>query len=85
METIRSISCSIPENNGEQHFVDKPADLYCTSTQNIQNTTIAISIRNKCAEKPQDDIKPKIDAPLQYKKIKINRLSLERILLKRKH
>ncbi len=71
METIRSISCSIPENNDEQHFADKPTDLPCTSTQNVQNIDIAISARNKCAEKPQDDIKPKINAPLQFKNIKI--------------
>ena len=32
MEIIRSISCSIPENNGEKHFIDKPTDLPCTST-----------------------------------------------------
>ncbi len=70
METIRSISCSIPENNVEQHFIDKPAYLPCTSTLNVHNTNIAITIRNKCAEKPQDDIKPTIDAPLQYKKTK---------------
>ncbi len=70
METIRSISCSIPENNGEQHFIDKPIDLPCTSTQNVHNTNIAISVCNKCAEKPQDDVKPKIDAPLQYQKNK---------------
>ncbi len=70
MEKIRSISCSIPENNGEQHFIDKPADLPCTSTQNVQNTIIAISVRNKWAGKSQDDIKPKIDAPLQLEKMK---------------
>ncbi len=74
METIKSISCPIPENNGQQHFIDKPADLPCTSTQNIQNTNIAISVRNKCAKKIQDDIKLKIDAPLQYKKIKIKQI-----------
>ena len=50
METIRWISSSIPENNDNQHFVDNPADLPCTSTQNVQNTNIAISVRNKCAE-----------------------------------
>ncbi len=68
MEITRSISCSIPENNGEQLFIDKPIDLPCTSTHNVQNTNIAILVSNKCAEKPQDDIKPKIDAPLQLKK-----------------
>ncbi len=68
METIRSISCSIPENNDDQHFVDNAVDLPCTSTHNVQNTGITISVCNKCAEKTQDDIKPKIDAPLQFKK-----------------
>ena len=48
METIRWISSSIPENNDNQHFVDNPADLPCTSTQNVQNTDIAVSVRNKC-------------------------------------
>ena len=28
METIRSISCSIPENRGGNHLIDKPAE--CT-------------------------------------------------------
>ena len=64
METIRSISSSIPENNDTQHFIDNLADLPCTSTQNVQNTDIAISVCNKCAEKPQDDI----EKPLQFKK-----------------
>ncbi len=85
METIRSISCSIPENNDNQHFVDNPADLPRTSTQNVQNIDIAISVRNQCAEKPQDDIKPKIDAPLQFKKSKLNQLSLQKIFLNRIH
>ena len=70
METIRSISCSIPENNGEQHFIDKTANLPCTSTQNVQKTNIAISVRNKCAEKPQDEVITKLDAPLRLKKSK---------------
>jgi hypothetical protein len=51
METIRWISSSIPENNDNQHLVDNPADLPCTSTQNVQNTDIAVSVRNKCAVK----------------------------------
>jgi len=42
METIRSISCSISVNQGETHFIDKPADLPCTSTQNVQNSNIEI-------------------------------------------
>ena len=56
METIRWISCSIPVNRGETHFIDKPDDIPCTSTQNVQNINIAISLRNKCAEKPQDEV-----------------------------
>ena len=51
METIRWISSSIPEKNDNQHFVDNPADLPCTSTQNVQNTDIAVYVRNKCAVK----------------------------------
>ena len=74
METIRSISCSIPENSGENHFIDKPADLPCTSTQNIQNNNIAISILNKCAEKPQGEVLTKLDAHLRFKKVKIKQI-----------
>ncbi len=84
METTRSISCSIPENSGEQHFIDKPVDLPCTSTQNVHNTNFAISLRNKCTEKLQDDIKPKIDAPLQYKKIKIKQIKYAKDLTQTK-
>ena len=51
METIRWISSSILENNDNQHLVDNPADLRCTSTQNVQNTDIAVSVRNKCGVK----------------------------------
>jgi len=51
MEKIRSMSCSIPENNDNQHFVDNPTDLPCTSTHNVQKTNIAILLLNKCAEK----------------------------------
>jgi hypothetical protein len=71
METSRSISCPIPENGGEKHFIDKPTDLPCTSTQNVQNTNIAISLRNKCAEKAQDEVITKLDAPLRKIKNKI--------------
>ncbi len=71
METISSKSCSIPENNDDQYSVDNPADVPYTSTHNVQNTCIAISVCNKCAQKPPDDIKPKIDAPLQFIKIKM--------------
>ena len=63
METIRSISCSILENSGENHFIDKPTDLPCTSPQNVQNTNIAISLLKKCAEKPQGEVITKLDAP----------------------
>jgi len=50
METIRLISSSIPENGGEKHFIDKPTDLPCTSTLDVHNNNIAISLRNKCVE-----------------------------------
>jgi hypothetical protein len=51
MESIRSISCLIPENSGENHFINKLEDLPCTSTHNVQNMNIAISLLDKCAEK----------------------------------
>ena len=69
METIRAISSSVPENNDKQHFVDNLAYLPCTSTQNVHNTDIAVSVRNKYA----------------VKKIKIKQLSLQKIFLKRIH
>ena len=53
MGKISSISCSIPENEGEKHFIDKRADSPYFNT-NVQNTNIAISLLNKCAEKLQD-------------------------------
>jgi len=69
METISSISCSIPENSGKQHFIDKPANLPCTSTHNVRNTNITLlSLLKKCDEKPQDDVITKLDAPLRFKK-----------------
>ena len=34
VETISSILCLIPENTGEKHFIDKPIDSPCTSTNN---------------------------------------------------
>ena len=70
METIRSISCSIPVNQGVNHLIHKPANLLCTSTQNVKNTNIAISLSNKFAEKPQDEVITKLDAPLRLKKSK---------------
>ena len=70
MEAIRSISCSISENSVENHFIDKPTDLPYTSTQNVQNTNIAISLFNKCAEKPQGEAITKLDAPLSSQKNK---------------
>ena len=70
METIRLISCSIPVNQGVNHLIDKLAGLPCTSTQNPQNTNIAISLSNKCAEKSQDEEITKLDAPLRFKKSK---------------
>ena len=63
MEIISSISSSIPENIGEKHFIDEPADATCTSTQNVQNTNITISVLKKFAEKPQDEVITKLDAP----------------------
>ena len=74
METISSISCSIPENSGEKHLIYKPTNSPCTSTQNVQNTNIAISLFKKCAEKPQDEVIDKLDAPLLFKKIKIKQI-----------
>ena len=65
METSSSISCSIPENSGEKHFINKLTYLPCTSTRNVQNTNIAISLLNKCAEKIQDEVITKLDAPLR--------------------
>jgi hypothetical protein len=82
METIRTISCSIPKNRAEEHFIDKPTDFPCTSTQNVQKTNIAISHRNKCAEKPQDEVITKPEAP---KKIKIKQISMQKILFEIKH
>jgi hypothetical protein len=63
METISLISCSIPENSGEKHFIDKPADSHCASTQNIQNNDITISLLKKVDVKPQDEVIIKLDAP----------------------
>ena len=74
METINLISCSIPENSGEKHLIDKPANLPCTSTYNIKNTNIKISLLKKCAEKPQDEVITKLDASLRFKKIKIKQI-----------
>jgi len=80
METISSISYSIPENSGETHSIDKPADSPCTSTQNVQNTSIIISLIKKCAEKTQDEVITKLDAPLRFKKIKIIQFKSEDII-----
>ena len=71
METVSSISYSIPENSGETHSIDKLANLPCTSTQNVRNTNITILLLKKCAEKPQDEVITKLDAPLRLKKNKI--------------
>ena len=65
LETIRSVSCSIPANQGVNHLIDKQASLPCTSPQNVQNTDIAISLSNKCVEKSQDKVITKLDAPLR--------------------
>ena len=68
METIRPISCSIPVNQGVNNLINKPSDLPCTSTHNVQNTNIAISLSDTCAKKPQDEVITKHDAPLRLKK-----------------
>ena len=80
METISSILCSIPKNSGEKHFIIKLANLPCTSTQNVQNTNIAISLLKNCAENPQDEVITKLDASLRFKKIKIKQFKLEDII-----
>ena len=57
METIMSISCSIPENSGETHFIDKTTNLPCTLTHNVQNSTnITISLLNNRTEKSQGEV-----------------------------
>ena len=81
METISSISCSIPENSGEKHFIDKPTNSPCTSTQIVvHNTNITISLLKKRAEKPQDEVITKLDAPLRFKKIEIKQIKSEDII-----
>ena len=50
METISSISYSIPENSDETHSINKPTNPPCTSTHNVQNTDITISLLKTCAE-----------------------------------
>ncbi len=57
-------------NSGEKHFIDKLADSPCTSTHNVQNTNITISLLKKCAEKPQNEVITKLDASLRLKKPK---------------
>ena len=74
METIMSISCSIPVNRGKKHLIDKPSYFPCTSTQNVQNTNIAISLSDICANKPQDGVITKLDARLRFLKIKIKQI-----------
>jgi hypothetical protein len=68
METISSMSYSIPENSGETHSIDKSSYSFCTSTQNIQNNNITISLLKQCAEKTQDEVTTKLAAPLRFKK-----------------
>jgi hypothetical protein len=84
METIRSISCSISVNQGGNHLIDKPTDLSCTSTQNVQNTNIAISLSHKCAKKPQDEVITKLDVPLRTKRIKIKQIKTAEDLTRNK-
>jgi len=80
METICSISCSFPENSGETHFIDKPSHSPCTSKQNVHNTNITVALLKKCAEKPQDEVITKLDAPLRFKIIKIKQFKVEDII-----
>jgi hypothetical protein len=80
MGTISSISYSIPENSGKTNSIDKPTDLPCTLTQNLENTNITISLLKKCAEKPQDELITIFDAPLRLKKIKIKQFKPEDII-----
>jgi len=66
METISSISYSIPKNSGETHSIDKPANSPCTSKKNVYNTNINISLLKKCDEKTQNEVITKLDAPLRF-------------------
>ena len=65
METISLISYSIPEDSGETHSIDKPTNSPCTSTHNVQNTSITMSLLKQCAEKTQDEVITKLDAHLR--------------------
>jgi len=56
METINSISCSIAENSGEKHLIDKPTNLSCTSKNNVQSSNITISLLNNRTEKSQGEV-----------------------------
>jgi hypothetical protein len=71
METISSISYSIPENSDETHSIDKSVDSPCALTRNVQNSNITMSLLKQCAEKPQDEVITKLDAHLRLKKYKI--------------
>jgi len=53
---------------GETNLIEKPTDLLCSSTQNVQNTNNTISVMKRCVEKPQDPIIAKFDASLLPKK-----------------
>ncbi len=68
METLSSISYSIPENTSETHSIDTPTNSpYCTSTQNVQNTNITISLMKRCVKKPQDFVINKLGSSLTIK------------------
>jgi len=57
-------------NDGKPtHTFDKPSDLDCNLTQNVQNTNKAISPLKQSAKK-QQDLKTKLDSclPTQKKK-----------------
>ena len=85
METIGSITCSISNISNEKHFIDKSTYSPCTSTHNVHNTNVAISLLKECAEKPQDEVLAKLDSPLRFKKNKKNKISLQKKLFEMKH
>jgi hypothetical protein len=40
----------------------------------VQNTNVTTSLLKECAEKPQDEVIAKLDAPLRFIKIKIKQI-----------
>ena len=83
-ELISSISYSIPENTGEKHFIDKSAGTPCTSTHNVQDTKCTISLLEMCAEKAQEEVITKLDAPLRFKNIKIKQIKSAKDIIRKK-